>query len=128
MVLMSELPNPRGSQLLRRLDELRRGEVELGTNPEQDSLDLVEFVGENAIRSVTFGRKPLNERDAVEVLYGLLNRRDIFMDFTTLCDIGPQWLSEGSEMCIGVWNFVWQVILTTELARPIEKGHVGMYA
>jgi tetratricopeptide (TPR) repeat protein len=125
MVLMSELPNPRGSQLLRRLDELRRGEgrVELGKNPEQDSLDLVEFVGDNAIRSVTFGRKPLDERDAVEVLYGLLNRRDVFMDFTTLCDIGPQWLSEASEMCIGVWNFIWQVILTTELARRLEKGH-----
>ncbi|KAL2799385.1 hypothetical protein BJX66DRAFT_333287 [Aspergillus keveii] len=125
MVLMSELPNPRGSQLLRRLDELRRGEagVELGKNPGQDSLDLVEFVGDNAIRSVTFGRRPLDERDAVEVLYGLLNRRDVFMDFTTLCDIGPQWLSEGSEVCIGVWNFIWQVILTTELARRLEKGY-----
>ncbi|KAL2848720.1 hypothetical protein BJX68DRAFT_267574 [Aspergillus pseudodeflectus] len=122
-VLMSELPNPRGSQLLRRLDELRRADVELGTNPEQDSLDLIEFIGDNAVRSVTFGRKPLDERDAVDVLYGVLNRRDVFMDFTTLCDIGPQWLSEGSEMCIGVWNFIWQVILTTELARRLEKGH-----
>lgn len=45
LVNSSEMPSLPARKLLRRLDELQRGGNKLGWNPEQDELDIKEFVG-----------------------------------------------------------------------------------
>jgi len=45
MVNYSELPKVSAAKLLRRLDELRRGGDKLGWSPDEDELDIKEFVG-----------------------------------------------------------------------------------
>jgi hypothetical protein len=45
MVNHSAMPNVSAAKLLRRLDELRRGGDRLGWSPDEDELDIKEFVG-----------------------------------------------------------------------------------
>jgi hypothetical protein len=45
MVNNSAMPNVPAAKLLRRLDELRRGGDRLGWSPDEDELDIKEFVG-----------------------------------------------------------------------------------
>jgi tetratricopeptide (TPR) repeat protein len=47
--------------------------------------------------------------------YQLLNRRDIFADFSSKSSIGVQWGGSKDEG-IGMWNVLWQIILAKELA------------
>ena len=44
-VSYAKLPNVPARKLLRRIDELRRGEHKFGWNPEQEEADLQEFFG-----------------------------------------------------------------------------------
>ena len=55
-------------------------------------------------------------------LYKLLNRTDIFVDFTTTSSIGMQWSSKEGDKCVGLWNFLRQVIVSRELA--IRLNHL----
>lgn len=51
--------------------------------------------------------------------YNLLNRRDIFADFTSKSSIAMEW-GAPKEEGIGTWNFLWQIILAKELALRLE--------
>ncbi|KAJ5812046.1 hypothetical protein N7474_008347 [Penicillium riverlandense] len=52
-------------------------------------------------------------------LYGLLNRTDVFTDFSQLSSIGSHVLSS-SDRVIGLWNFLRQVIVAKELAMRLQ--------
>lgn len=46
MVNHAKMPNVPAAKLLRRMDELRKGGDRLGWSPDQDELDIKEFVGD----------------------------------------------------------------------------------
>ena len=55
-------------------------------------------------------------------LYSLLNRTDIFVDFTTTYAVAMHCSGEADDDCVGVWNFLRQVIASRELA--IRLNHL----
>ena len=67
--------------------------------------------------------------DLIGDLFSLLNRTDIFADFTAQSSVGLQWVPSASNDSIGTWNFLRQVIvaweLTTRLKNPGEGGWTG---
>ncbi|KAJ0422347.1 hypothetical protein BJY00DRAFT_311068 [Aspergillus carlsbadensis] len=113
------------SKLLRRVDELRSGAVELGQDPDKDLCDLLEMLGDDGIRPYTARRAPgvtLNIPD----LYEHLNRRDIMADFPQISSVTIQaYATEGYSLA----GFILQMILSKELARRLERyDHVRAYA
>jgi tetratricopeptide (TPR) repeat protein len=62
-------------------------------------------------------------------LYSILNRTDIFADFTASSSVGIQWAGAKEEDSIGFWNFLLQVIIAKELARRLDtqegNGYTG---
>lgn len=52
-------------------------------------------------------------------LYRLLNRRDAFADFTSKSSIVLEFSGSGEES-LGLWNFLWQIIITTELSLQLN--------
>ncbi|KAL2842119.1 hypothetical protein BJX68DRAFT_270837 [Aspergillus pseudodeflectus] len=119
------LPTLPMSKLLRRVDELRRGDVELGQDPQKDLWDLLEMLGDEGIRPYTARRAPevtLNIPD----LYEQLNRRDIMADFVQISSVTMQaYATEGYSLA----DFIYQMILSKELARRLERyDHVRAYA
>jgi len=54
-------------------------------------------------------------------LFSLLNRTDIFADFTSNSSIGLVWGGPKEEE-IGIWNFLWQIIVAKELALRLEHS------
>jgi tetratricopeptide (TPR) repeat protein len=55
-------------------------------------------------------------------LYSVLNRTDIFADFTTESSVGLQWGGPKENDSIGFWNFLWQIIITKELTRRFDSS------
>ncbi|KAL3487981.1 hypothetical protein BJX62DRAFT_227620 [Aspergillus germanicus] len=113
------------AKLLRRVDELRKGDVELGRDPEKDLWDLGEMLGDEGIRPYTARRAPeitLNIPD----LYEQLNRRDIMADFVQSSSVTMQaYATEKYTLA----DFIFQMILSKELARRLERyDHVRAYA
>ncbi|KAF3925909.1 hypothetical protein ABW20_dc0105257 [Dactylellina cionopaga] len=60
--------------------------------------------------------------------YQQLNRRDIFTDFTGLSSISTQWLQPRTEGVMGIWNFLYQVVLAKETALRMLNLGDGYYA
>ncbi len=60
-------------------------------------------------------------------LYSVLNRTDIFADFTASSSAGLQWAGPKEDESIGFWNFVWQVIIAKELARRLDANEGNGY-
>jgi tetratricopeptide (TPR) repeat protein len=59
-------------------------------------------------------------------LYGLLNRTDVFADFTTTSTVGVLWAGKADDNCLGVWNFLRQIIVGRELAIRLKHLDGGM--
>ncbi|KAL2782763.1 hypothetical protein BJX66DRAFT_345547 [Aspergillus keveii] len=119
------LPTIPMAKLLRRVDELRREDVELGQDPEKDLWDLGEMLGDEGIQPYTARRAPevtLNIPD----LYEQLNRRDIMADLVQSSSVTMQaYVTEGYTLA----DFIFQMILSKELARRLERyDHVRAYA
>ncbi|KAH9204982.1 hypothetical protein DL95DRAFT_529055 [Leptodontidium sp. 2 PMI_412] len=114
----NKLPVMPASNLLRRLDELQKGSRAFGWDPTTDDLNVKDMVG-------TVGIKYFNQSYAKDPslwigdLYGVLNRDDVFADFTTTSSVGLQFLSVSDEY-IGLWNFLRQVIVAKELAMRLQ--------
>jgi tetratricopeptide (TPR) repeat protein len=118
LVTYNDLPALPGSKILRRLDELYREPSEVNwNNPWHGMEDLKEFTGE-----LTFvGRKlTVPASGILDDLYSLLNRRDVFADFTTKSSVAEEW-GGPTGRCIGIWNFLRQMIITKELARRLAS-------
>jgi len=148
MVSYAKLPEAPARKLLRRLNELQTEPGKFGWSPEKEELDLKEFVGtlgyvdtsqflprqglstkkKKKINSIVY-YEPKYARDRnrwVGDLYSLLNRTDIFADFTTASSVGLRWATPGDENCIGLWNFLRQIIVGRELAVRLKHLDGGM--
>ncbi|KAJ7017007.1 prion-inhibition and propagation-domain-containing protein [Mycena alexandri] len=116
LVKCSEMPNIPARKLLRRLNELWDG------TPTYDDAQLREFTGDMGITYYT------NEKFlTISDLLSLLNRRDILADFTSTSSVALQWAGPETEG-IGIWNFLWQIIISKELSMRIEKSEGGSYS
>lgn len=60
-------------------------------------------------------------------LYSVLNRTDIFADFTAESSVGLQWAGPKENDSIGFWNFLWQIIIAKELARRLDSSEGNGY-
>ncbi|KAM0431003.1 hypothetical protein ACHAPT_005637 [Fusarium lateritium] len=104
--------------ILRRIDEMRRGIRLHERNDDQRKKDLEEFT------AAAFKSKPerTNQEPAQSPssLCGLLNRADIFTDFTTKHTISSEWASL-KNADHGKWHLLWQIILARELALDLEN-------
>lgn len=59
-------------------------------------------------------------------LYSLLNRTDIFVDFTTKSSVAITWAGPKDEG-VGVWNLLWQIVIAKELSRRMERYPKGTF-
>ncbi|KFY39475.1 hypothetical protein V494_03966 [Pseudogymnoascus sp. VKM F-4513 (FW-928)] len=122
----AEMPNVSAAKLLRRLDELRRGGDKIGWSPDEDELDIKEFVGTLGI--VYYDQKYARDpKRWVGDLYSVLNRTDIFADFTSSSSVGLQWAGPERDGRIGYWNLLWQIIIAKELARRLDSNEDNGY-
>ena len=114
-----KLPGIPAKKLLRRIEELQRGDVEFGWAPEQEEADLKEFFGASLKSYVnSAGDRDRNLR--IGDFYMLLNRKDIFAEFAAESSIGLEWMAP-KGVGIGILNLLWQIILAKELARRLER-------
>ena len=120
-VNLCPLSIPRTEQLLRRLDELRRNEPKVGVDPDQDERDLQEFVGDQAMASMTIAEDPdvFGKDKPLVLLYGILNRNDFFHDYRHVLNVSGRWMEDQRY-------FMWQAILTWEVARRLEADETAM--
>ncbi|KAF8626728.1 hypothetical protein AX17_006494 [Amanita inopinata Kibby_2008] len=114
----ADLPKVPAKKLLRRIDELRRGVNKFGWNPDQEEADLKAFFG-NIGPTYSVGSRRMNDSLRIADFYSALNRRDVFADFTSKSSIAMEW-GGPKEESIGIWNFLWQIILAKELALRLE--------
>ena len=121
----ANLPELPARTLLRRVNELQQDRGKFGWQREKEELDLREIVG-------TLGYKESSARDPkrwISDLYEVLSRRDIFADFSTTSSVGLTWGGEINDTCIGLWNFLRQIIVGRELALRLEHlKNVGSIA
>jgi hypothetical protein len=61
-------------------------------------------------------------------LYSVLNRTDIFADFTRVSSVGMQWETPASNDSIGIWNFLHQAIVAWELTTRLKNLGGGGFA
>ena len=133
----AKIPNIPARKLLRRIDELRRSNPRLRWDTWREDDDLQEFVenmGYSRYVNTSLWRSsdcassiqqnPSAGNHSGGLLLGdicsLLNRRDVFADFTSNSSIAPEFTGFGKEIT-GLWSFLWQVIIATELARRFER-------
>ncbi|KAJ4174882.1 hypothetical protein NW754_005303 [Fusarium falciforme] len=105
-------------KILRRIDEMRRGTRLHERSEDQRKTDLEEFTVA-ACKS-----KPEENQEATPSpgsLCNLLNRTDIFTDFTTKSSISSEWASL-KNADHGKWHLLWQIILARELALDLENS------
>ncbi|KAK4144707.1 small glutamine-rich tetratricopeptide repeat-containing protein 2 [Dichotomopilus funicola] len=123
----SKLPVLRACRLLRRLNEIQTKSGKFGWSPTTEELNLKEFVGTLGI--VYYDQNAAKDpKRWIGNLFDLMNRTDIFADFLTESTVGLQWASPASDHCIGIWDFLRQIILSWELAvrlKHYESGHLG---
>lgn len=65
-----------------------------------------------------------NPIDQIYNLSSLLNRCDIFADFTTKSSVALEWAAP-KDVGIGCWNLIWQVIIARELANRMDRYPSG---
>ncbi|KFY19217.1 hypothetical protein V493_08076 [Pseudogymnoascus sp. VKM F-4281 (FW-2241)] len=122
----AKMPNISAAKLLRRIDDLRREGEKIGWNPDEDELDIKEFVGTLGIvyYNQEYARDP---KRWVGDIYSVLNRTDIFADFTSSSSVGLQWAGPKRDDSIGIWNLLWQIIIAKELARRLDSSEGNGY-
>ncbi|KAJ0413979.1 hypothetical protein BJY00DRAFT_319268 [Aspergillus carlsbadensis] len=104
------------SKMLQRLHELREEEAGTEWNPAVERAQLNGLIGEDA--HATEGDDNF-QRD-IDRLCGLLKRTELVADFTTRANIGRA-SRETDKGGIGWTNFLWQMILSKELTRRLER-------
>ncbi|OZJ01513.1 hypothetical protein BZG36_05720 [Bifiguratus adelaidae] len=123
LVNYGDLPEIPAEKLLRRLHELKLGVGELGWSPQRDYEELKEYTGTLGITYYD-PKRAYEITDQIMNLYSLLNRSDgLFSDFVAQSSIGWHALMGP----VGLWNFLWQIILGKELARRLEHFPSGDY-
>ncbi|KAK6535678.1 hypothetical protein TWF694_002131 [Orbilia ellipsospora] len=111
IVSYARLPNVSAKQLIRRMDEFQKTiGTKFGWTPTKDKHDLTEFFGNMGVTYFDGSEQRIGD------FYQQLNRRDIFTDFTTMSSIATQWSQPNGEGVMGIWNFLYQVILAKELS------------
>ncbi|UKZ73400.1 hypothetical protein TrVFT333_001046 [Trichoderma virens FT-333] len=120
----SDLPVLPARTLLRRIDDLQNHAGKFGWSPDKEELDLKEVVGTLGI--VYYDSKYAKDPSRwIGDLYSLLNRTDVFADFTTSSTIGEQWAGTTDDGCIGTWNLLRQIIVGRELALRLKHLDEG---
>ncbi|UKZ46819.1 hypothetical protein TrVGV298_001029 [Trichoderma virens] len=120
----SDLPVLPARTLLRRIDDLQNHAGKFGWSPDKEELDLKEVVGTLGI--VYYDAKYAKDPSRwIGDLYSLLNRTDVFADFTTSSTIGEQWAGTTDDGCIGTWNLLRQIIVGRELALRLKHLDEG---
>ncbi|KAJ3566753.1 hypothetical protein NP233_g6809 [Leucocoprinus birnbaumii] len=115
----ADLPVLQARTLLRRIDELQTNPGKFGWSPVEEELDLKQFVGTLGITYVNPAYEKERER-WIGDLYSVLNRTDIFADFTRDSSVGMQWAVPSSNDSIGTWNFLCQIVVAWELATRLK--------
>ncbi|KAM5378550.1 hypothetical protein ACJZ2D_004504 [Fusarium nematophilum] len=111
-----DLEPVKDKSILRRIDEMRRGIHLYERSPEQAEADIKEFSGD-AVQSA-----PSDEQAPVgQGLSHLLNRTDIFTDFTAKYSISSEWATQ-KKSDHGKWHLLWQIILAKELSLHLERN------
>ncbi|KIM22050.1 hypothetical protein M408DRAFT_29057, partial [Serendipita vermifera MAFF 305830] len=120
LVNASDMQNIPAKKILRRIHELKTNPGALGWHPTQEIEDLREFAGAQFASGYDLAHR---ERWGLfSSFYQLLNRRDLFINFTTSSSIMVAATGPNSK---GIWNFLWQIILGYELVRRLEQPHDG---
>lgn len=128
MVNHSNLPVLKARRLLRRLNEIQSKSGKFGWSPTTEELNLKEFVGGLGI--TYYDQKYAQDRNRwIGDLYSVLNRTDIFCNFTKESSVGLQWATSGEDS-IGLWNLLRQIVLGWELKMRLEtldggRSHTG---
>ncbi|KAL3462784.1 hypothetical protein BJX64DRAFT_258587 [Aspergillus heterothallicus] len=117
-VVVPEVPM---CKLLRRVDELRRGDVQVGRDQRRDLWDLLEMIGEDGLRPYTARNAPEKTLNIPD-LFEQLNRRDMAANLAESSSVSVQAYATQSY---GLSDFLWQMILSKELARRLESYDGG---
>ncbi|KAF3084999.1 hypothetical protein TWF706_000589 [Orbilia oligospora] len=126
-VSYATLPDVSAKQLIRRIEELQNAiGSEFGWTPKKDKHDLEEFYGN--MGTTYIANVPENFPLRIGDFYQQLNRRDIFTDFTSISSIATQWSQPRAEGVMGVWNFLYQLILARELHLRLISIADGSYS
>ncbi|KAL3483559.1 hypothetical protein BJX62DRAFT_249348 [Aspergillus germanicus] len=121
------LPGASVKQLLRRVDDLKkRRAAKFGLYGEsqdyfvEEDTDLRQLIGDGAMSRVVSSSKDIH--GGAVALLNVLNRGDVFADLTKNPCIAQEWNTESPEDALGMWTFIYQMIITTELARRLATG------
>ncbi|KAL4922954.1 tetratricopeptide repeat protein [Aspergillus undulatus] len=104
------------SKMLRRLHELREEQADSEWNPAVEKAELKDLIGEDV--HAAEGEDHF-QRD-IDRLCGLLKRTELVADFSTRANIGRA-SRESDKGGIGWTNFLWQMIISKELTRRLER-------
>ncbi|KAL2841361.1 hypothetical protein BJX68DRAFT_278699 [Aspergillus pseudodeflectus] len=126
-VTPTPLPGASVKQLLRRVDDLKkRREAQFGLYGEsqdyfaEEDTDLRQLIGDEAMAGIVSSSKDIH--GSAVALLNVLNRGDVFADLTKKPCISQEWNTVNPEGALGMWTFIWQMIITTELARRLATG------
>ncbi|KAL2841154.1 hypothetical protein BJY01DRAFT_249685 [Aspergillus pseudoustus] len=120
-VSYAQVPEIPLRKLLRRMDELRSGEEELGQHRGRDLWNLLEMVGDEGLSDYTARNHP-DKTLHIPDLYEHLNRRDLSANFGEISSVTIQaYATDGYTLP----DFMWQIILAKELARRLERWDQG---
>ncbi|RVD82025.1 uncharacterized protein DFL_009869 [Arthrobotrys flagrans] len=126
-VSYATLPDVSAKQLIRRIDELQSSIAsKFGWAPKKERHDLEELYGNMGTTYVA--NIPDNSPLRIGDFYQQLNRRDIFTDFTSISSIATQWSQPRAEGVMGIWNFLYQLILAKELHFRLLSIADGSYS
>ncbi|KAL3450510.1 hypothetical protein BJX65DRAFT_315974 [Aspergillus insuetus] len=121
------LPGASVKQLLRRVDDLKKRRADkfglYGESQDyfvEEDTDLRQLIGEEAMSGVVSSSKDIH--GSAVALLNVLNRGDVFADLTKNPCIAQEWNSESPEDALGMWTFIYQMIITAELARRLATG------
>ncbi|RMJ14552.1 hypothetical protein CDV36_005805 [Fusarium kuroshium] len=103
-------------KILRRIDEIRRGTRLHERSEDQRKADLEEFAVVAVKSKSETNQEPTPSPGS---LCNVLNRTDVFTDFTTKSSISSEWASL-KNADHGKWHLLWQIILARELALDLE--------
>ncbi|KAK6362343.1 hypothetical protein TWF730_006037 [Orbilia blumenaviensis] len=126
-VSYATLPDVSAKQLIRRITELQNPTGDkFGWAPKKEKHDLEEFYGNMGTTYVANipDSSPLRIGD----FYQQLNRRDIFTDFTSISSIATQWSQPRADGVMGIWNFLYQLVLAKELHLRLLSIADGSYS
>ncbi|KAJ0413293.1 hypothetical protein BJY00DRAFT_322254 [Aspergillus carlsbadensis] len=126
-VTATPLPGASVKQLLRRVDVLKkRRDWRFGMYGEtqdyfvEEDVDLRQLIGDEAMAGAVSSVKDIH--GSAVALLNVLNRGDVFADLTQKPCISQEWTTEDTEDALGMWRFLYQVIIATELGRRLATG------